>query len=268
MSETQEVKKPNGAPPPEPVTRKNLVQKLCEVMAAVERVAKHGRNEFHKYDYAREADIVEAIRGELASRNLFIFPDVTAHARAGEITDIMVGWTFVDGDSGEERTCHIPGAGQDKGDKGVYKALTGSEKYFLMKAFLIPTGDDPEKESKDERKEVKQEQREAAKKVAEQKIAGHFRAIQANRRLQKEPGACLVLHLPRRVQWAFRAGLRHRRDAQGQQRSLDAQRHLEQQAQRLQDSSGEDGRSQVRFRAIASSVEAVEGGGSLDAIVR
>jgi hypothetical protein len=59
-------------------------------------------------------------------------------------------------------------------DKGVYKALTGSEKYFLMKAFLIPTGDDPEKESKDERKEVKQEQRQAAKKVAEQKIAGTF----------------------------------------------------------------------------------------------
>lgn len=143
----------------------NLVQKLCQVMAAVERVAKNGRNEFHKYDYAREADIVEAIRGELAQRNLFIFPSVTTHSRTNEITDIMVRWTFCDGDSGEVRDCDIPGTGHDKGDKGVYKALTGSEKYFLMKAFLIPTGDDPEKDEGGSK--------EAAQAVAQRKLAEH-----------------------------------------------------------------------------------------------
>lgn len=153
------------------VKPKNLVQKLCEVMSAVERVEKRGRNEFHKYDYAREADIVEAIRGELASRNLFIFPSVETHTRTAEITDIMVAWCFVDGDSGEERVCRIPGSGQDKGDKGVYKALTGSEKYFLMKAFLIPTGDDPEADSKEDKKAAKETGRAAAQAVAQRKIA-------------------------------------------------------------------------------------------------
>ena len=36
------------------------------------------------------------------------------------------------------------GSGDDPADKGLYSAYTGAVKYFLMKAFLIPTGDDPE----------------------------------------------------------------------------------------------------------------------------
>ena len=31
--------------------------------------------------------------------------------------------------------------------KGLYKAFTGSMKYFLMKNFLVATGDDPEQDS-------------------------------------------------------------------------------------------------------------------------
>ena len=130
---------------------KNLVTKLCEVVAATERVPKNGWNDFHKYKFAMESDIVESIRGELSKRNVFIFPNITAHNRVakegekgGYLTDINVLWTFVDGDSGEERVISVPGCGEDKGDKGLYKAFTGSEKYMLTKSFLIPTGDDPE----------------------------------------------------------------------------------------------------------------------------
>jgi hypothetical protein len=184
MSEPQ-ASKANGAEPvPETPKAKNLVQKLCEVMAAVGTVAKKGTNTFHNYKYAKEADIVEAIRGELSQRNLFIFPHVTSHSRTDGITDIMVRWTFTDGDSGEERWCDIPGSGQDKGDKGVYKALTGSEKYFLMKSFLIPTGDDPEADSKDERENARSE----AKKVGEAKVAAHrAKAAQSAPESQEQP---------------------------------------------------------------------------------
>jgi hypothetical protein len=38
------------------------------------------------------------------------------------------------------------GEGQDAGDKAVYKAMTGALKYCLLKTFLIPTGDDPERD--------------------------------------------------------------------------------------------------------------------------
>jgi hypothetical protein len=124
--------------------QKNLVTKLCEIMAEVERIPKNGVNTFHKYNYAMEADLVDAIRPRLAARNIMCFPTLHSHVREGDMTDVLVDWTFEDGDTGETKTLRFPGCGQDKGDKGVYKALTGSEKYLLMKTFLIATGDDPE----------------------------------------------------------------------------------------------------------------------------
>lgn len=49
------------------------------------------------------------------------------------------------------------GYGDDAGDKGIYKALTGAVKYALMKQFLVSTGDDPEGDtSTDERAAARQ----------------------------------------------------------------------------------------------------------------
>lgn len=132
---------------------RTLARKLAEVMRAVERIPKNGRNDFHKYDYATEADIVSAIRGELAQRNVVLIPGITGRTReaVGEkgqvLTHLDMSFTFYDGDSGEEITRPWLGAGADKEDKGAYKAMTGGEKYFLLKTFLIPTGDDPEAET-------------------------------------------------------------------------------------------------------------------------
>lgn len=135
---------------------RSLVKKLCEIMDAVGYVQKTGVNKFHGYKYATEADLVEMIRGEFAKRHVFVFPDVVEYTRLPleveskngvrktQISEVKIAWTFVDGESGEERTVHVHGVGEDNVDKGFYKAFTGSEKYLLMKSFLIPTGDDPE----------------------------------------------------------------------------------------------------------------------------
>lgn len=37
----------------------------------------------------------------------------------------------------------------DDADKGLYKAYTGGEKYFLLKNFLLPTGIDPDNSGDD-----------------------------------------------------------------------------------------------------------------------
>lgn len=138
---------------------KTLVAKLAEVMAAIGRIAKHGRNEFHKYDYTTEADIVAAVRGELAARNVMLFPSIVGERRdpVGEkgsaLTTLDMVFTFHDGDSDQTLAFPWKGAGTDKDDKGLYKAMTGGEKYFLMKTFLIPTGDDPERDTKGQRPE-------------------------------------------------------------------------------------------------------------------
>lgn len=135
------------APPEKPA---GLVAKLAAVMGAVGRIPKRGHNDFHDYNYATEADIVEAIRTELSTRNVMLIPGIKGHQRepvgdkGSTLTTLSMTFTFLDGDSEEKIERDWIGFGDDKLDKGGYKAMTGAEKYFLLKTFLIPTGDDPE----------------------------------------------------------------------------------------------------------------------------
>lgn len=130
--------------------KKTLVQKLAEVMGEVERVAKKGRNEHFRYDYATEADIVGAVREHMAAKSLMMVPSLekSEWRDTGKtpIVSILMRFTIYDGDSDQTLSFLIPAEGQDAADKGYYKAMTGATKYALLKLFLIPTGDDPEHE--------------------------------------------------------------------------------------------------------------------------
>jgi len=123
---------------------KNLTAKLVKVMAETKRVAKNGRNEFHKYDYVTESDVLEAVRDVLVKHNIFIYSSVIGTDKNQDMTSVVMEHTLVDSDSGEFMKVKSFGQGQDKGDKGGNKAVTASTKYFLMKNLLLPTGDDPE----------------------------------------------------------------------------------------------------------------------------
>jgi hypothetical protein len=136
----------NGKTQPKP---KSLATKLTEVQASISGVVKTGYNDFQKYSYAEEAAIVSACRDELAKRSIMIIPSIERVAHEGTLTTIETSYTFVDGETGEQFTTKWAGTGSDKQDKGLYKAITGSQKYLLLKTFLIPTGengvaDDPE----------------------------------------------------------------------------------------------------------------------------
>lgn len=137
--------------------QRSLVRKLSEVMGEIERIAKNGRNDFHKYAYATEADITAAVRQHMADRHLMLLPDVlkeewadgavTKSGNKNKLCTLTVKFTLMDGDSGEEKEFTILGQGEDTGDKATYKAMTGALKYALLKLFMIPTGDDPEQDS-------------------------------------------------------------------------------------------------------------------------
>jgi hypothetical protein len=148
--------------------RANLFKKLAEVTEALQRVPKRGRNDFHKYDYVLEADLMEAVRLELAKRRVFIFSAVDSVQRTETLTTIHCTFTFADGESGEVYAIAGAGTGDDRGDKGLYKAITGAVKYMLMKNFLISTGDDPEGDDGPDRRNSKP--RTASKPVEESKI--------------------------------------------------------------------------------------------------
>lgn len=139
----------------------HLAEKMARVMGQINRVPKNGFNKFFGYAYASESDITDAVRGLLAEQGVFIFSSVRNVTQTSETdakgkpytkTVVWIDFTFADGESGETRTVSWPGEGEDSGDKGIPKALTNATKYFLLKTFLIATGDDPEGDTKtDER---------------------------------------------------------------------------------------------------------------------
>lgn len=159
--------------PPEP-HMPSLVQKLAQVMALVKHVPKNGRNSAQNYSYATEADIVDSVREHLAQRGVMLIPSVTktkwrsVQGKHGAIpvVTLTVQFTVTDGYQGINFT--VVGEGMDSGDKAVYKAMTGAEKYAVLKLFLIPTGDDPEKEDRKEEKQPSGGMEEVKRKVLEQ----------------------------------------------------------------------------------------------------
>lgn len=132
-----------------------LTKKLAEIMSEVGYIPKNGRNKFHGYDYATESDVQDAVRDKFAKRHIIMYPDVVdsqtreIQTRKGNtefIAKVVVEYTVEDGDSGETRKFKMVGEGQDAGDKAIYKAVSGTEKYAIMKLLMIPTGDDPERD--------------------------------------------------------------------------------------------------------------------------
>lgn len=152
-----------------PQAPRTLVKKLAEVMALVDRVPKSGRNNFHNYDYATEADIASAVRQGMAERHLMLVPSVqktdwekVPSEKGGKdqrLCTLTVEFRMMDGESGEAIAFTVIGQGQDSGDKATYKAMTGAEKYALLKLFLIPTGDDPEKDTQERKPQPQPQQR-------------------------------------------------------------------------------------------------------------
>lgn len=139
-----------------------LVLKLTQIMAETHWVEKKGRNAFFNYEYAKEADILNAVRDKLAENKIFIFTSIesTDFKESGKRTKdgspmnlvfVKTKHTFWDAESGETAEVFGQGCGEDSGDKAVYKAITGAMKYFISKNFLISAGDDPEKDDEKEK---------------------------------------------------------------------------------------------------------------------
>jgi hypothetical protein len=133
---------------------KNLLAALQAVMKAAGYVQKNGVNQFHKYRYAGESDLLGVVRPAMVEHGLFLIgPSVEGEPRIDEHGNTFVAMSYTLAHVSGEVWPHplrIVGCGNDKsskgtiGDKGVYKAYTGGNKYMLFKLLQIATGDDPE----------------------------------------------------------------------------------------------------------------------------
>lgn len=129
-------------------TKKTLHQKLLDCRKKVEAIPKQGHNEAMNYDYVRDADVVKAVVGILDENKIDIIPSFAEAPQSNNgMTRVSMIYRIIDTDTGEEEVVFWFGDGWDKLDKGIYKAITGCRKYFLLNLLMIPTHDDPERDN-------------------------------------------------------------------------------------------------------------------------
>lgn len=131
-----------------------LAGKLAEIMGEMGQIKREGKNEYFKYAYFTEGQLMAEIKGRLAKRGIFLMTSIISADskpiptktpdRPDQLVSMVTEHTFIDSETGETLTGRGFGMGCDPGDKGAYKAFTGAVKYFLSKCFLVTDAADPE----------------------------------------------------------------------------------------------------------------------------
>lgn len=146
-----------------------IYKKILQAQKALGYVEKKGHNNFSNYDYATEADVLHAVKQAANDAGLILITSTTAELGMHNIDGKAMRWAHavlsykvIDAETGETVEGTFDGYAEDKGDKAVYKATTGANKYFLMKFFGVPTGDDPERDDEITARPAEKKPRKAA----------------------------------------------------------------------------------------------------------
>lgn len=139
---------------------KNLAKKMLEIYREIGPVEKEGHNSNQNYKYFMEAQIASTLQRLFLKNGIAVFTstesyEVTSHPKfkgdeqvgTNFMTHVKTKHTLVDVDSGENIDIYSCGSGFDSGDKGMYKAITGSFKYFMMKNAFVSDNQDPENDA-------------------------------------------------------------------------------------------------------------------------
>ena len=123
-----------------------LFAKMARVMGKMSRIKKTGYNKAQSYAFATESDVVDMVREAMAEEKLAFFVDIIEMKSTprGEKMTHWIGhfmFTFADAETGATRSCEWMAEAAEYGDKGINKVATAAVKYFLLKTFLISTGD-------------------------------------------------------------------------------------------------------------------------------
>lgn len=147
----------------------NIFQRVAAITAELGIVAKNTKVEVSKknsYNAVSERDIIDAVKPLEEKYGVFSYPSsreiIDDEILEGEKTDyngnpvktttfftrIKTIYTFVNIDNPTDTfSTTVFSEGIDTQDKGSGKAMTYADKYALMKAYKISTGDDPDQEA-------------------------------------------------------------------------------------------------------------------------
>lgn len=131
----------------------NIYEKLIEVRKAVPYLQKEVKG--HQYNYVSSSQVLSAVRRRMDEVGLMLIPTITNTKVTAEsdgkrttyFTELWIDFTWVNAEKPDETVkSSWYGQGIDiAGEKGVGKALTYAEKYYLLKTFNIATDkDDPD----------------------------------------------------------------------------------------------------------------------------
>ena len=149
--------------------KKNMIRKALKDKGILK---KEGNNTYDKYKYFSEAQYKQLFTELFSEAKLELsFTEISYDTFEGsekQSNGRMPKLKFIltDVDTGYWEETVITGEGIDKGDKAGYKAYTGAVKYYLANTFLVATGDDPEKDSPNEKMNTKTEKKATTKQIS------------------------------------------------------------------------------------------------------
>lgn len=172
----------------------NIYQRLSAITAEISAVAKNllvgeGRNQ---YKAVGEADVLAAVRPVEAKYGVYSYP----YSREIEETAILTSVSSYKGETKEVKKLFLRmkviyrfvnmdnpadfidvttfGDGVDPQDKAPGKAMTYADKYALLKAYKIITGDDPDQKMSEELADKQKSERVARQTISEAKMKTLF----------------------------------------------------------------------------------------------
>lgn len=178
MRENEEKKAEIGASDFNP-RKMNLFEKMAAITAELKTVAKNLEvkvSSNNKYNAVSERDILDAVKPMEEKYRIYSYPSdreilesetlTSENTYNGQTTTkttfftrIKTIYKFVDIDSPTDFITMVTFAeGIDPQDKGSGKAMTYADKYALMKAYKISTGDDPDQNPSEPENYQKQNQ--------------------------------------------------------------------------------------------------------------
>lgn len=175
----------------------NIYEKLSKVTEEITAVAKNLNVGYGKSSYKAvgEADVLAAVKPAEIKYGVYSFP------ASREIVDSAV-LTSVDKDGNEKRQLFMRvktvyrfvnmekpeeyvdmvtyGDGVDPGDKAPGKAMTYADKYGLLKAYKIITGDDPDQKASETLKAFERKAEEKVTEIQALSLTGTLEAMGIN----------------------------------------------------------------------------------------
>lgn len=153
------------------VEEMNIFEKMSAITNELGVVAKNLNVDMgggRKYKAVQEKDILDAIKPLEEKYRVYSYPchrtivesEILTKEYQGKTTNslfmrVETTYRFVNIDKDEAIEVTTYGDGIDSGDKSPGKAMTYADKYALMKAYKIATGDDPDAEGSTEGKITK-----------------------------------------------------------------------------------------------------------------